>query len=45
MLNRALRTLEGDTMIHMGFFIRDLHKQIQQLTSKTGSIAIKENPL
>jgi Tfp pilus assembly protein PilF len=31
MLNRALRTLEGDTIINMGFFIRDLHEQIQQL--------------
>ena len=31
MLNRALRTLEADTIIKMGFFIRDLHKQIEQL--------------
>jgi hypothetical protein len=31
MLNRALRTLEGDTIINMGFFIRDLHQQIQEL--------------
>jgi tetratricopeptide (TPR) repeat protein len=31
MLNRALRTLEGDTIINMGFFIRDLHEQIEQL--------------
>jgi hypothetical protein len=28
MLNRALRTLEADTIINMGFFIRDLHRQI-----------------
>jgi hypothetical protein len=34
MLNRALRTLEGDTIINMGFFIRDLHQQIQQLYQK-----------
>jgi tetratricopeptide (TPR) repeat protein len=34
MLNRALRTLEGDTIINMGFFIRDLHQQIQQLHQK-----------
>jgi tetratricopeptide (TPR) repeat protein len=34
MLNRALRTLEGDTIINMGFFIRDLHEQIQQLYQK-----------
>jgi hypothetical protein len=31
MLNRALRTLEGDTIISMGFFIRQLRQQIQQL--------------
>jgi tetratricopeptide (TPR) repeat protein len=31
MLNRALRTLEANTIIKMGFFIRDLHHQIQQL--------------
>jgi tetratricopeptide (TPR) repeat protein len=34
MLNRALRTLEGDTIINMGFFIRDLHKQIEHLHEK-----------
>ena len=31
MLNRALRTLEGDTIIKMGFFMRDLHLQIEDL--------------
>ena len=31
MLNYALRTLETDIMIKIGFFIRDLHHQIQQL--------------
>jgi hypothetical protein len=31
MLNRALRTLEGDTIINMGFFIRDLQQQIHEL--------------
>ncbi|CAF1174747.1 unnamed protein product [Adineta steineri] len=31
MLNRALRTLDADTIINMGFFIRDLHQQIVQL--------------
>jgi tetratricopeptide (TPR) repeat protein len=31
MLNRALRTLEADTIIKMGFFIRHLHRQIEQL--------------
>ena len=34
MLNRALRALEGDTIINMAFFIRDLHRQIQQLHSQ-----------
>ncbi|CAF4194677.1 unnamed protein product, partial [Adineta steineri] len=31
MLNDALRYMEGDTIINMGFFIHDLHQQIQQL--------------
>jgi tetratricopeptide (TPR) repeat protein len=31
MLNRALRTLETDILINMGFFIRDLHRQIEEL--------------
>ncbi|CAF4443886.1 unnamed protein product, partial [Adineta steineri] len=30
-LNRALRTLDADTIINMGFFIHDLHQQIVQL--------------
>jgi tetratricopeptide (TPR) repeat protein len=34
MLNRALRTLEGDTIINMGFFVRDLHKQIEEVHQK-----------
>ena len=34
MLNRALRTLEADTIINMGFFIRDLHQQIEELHQK-----------
>ena len=34
MLNRALRTLECDPIIHMGFFIRDLNQQIQELYQK-----------
>ncbi len=34
MLNRALRTLEGDTIIKMGFFIRDLHQQITDFYQK-----------
>ncbi|CAF0818184.1 unnamed protein product [Adineta steineri] len=31
MLNRALRTLDADTIINMGFFLRDLHQQLHQL--------------
>ncbi|CAF1157283.1 unnamed protein product [Adineta steineri] len=31
MLNRALRSMQGDIIINMGFFIHDLHQQIQQL--------------
>src|ERR1700722_11656612 len=31
MLNRALRTMDIDIVIKMGFFIRDLHHQIEQL--------------
>ena len=31
MLNRALRTLDAEVIVNMGFFIHDLCKQIQQL--------------
>ncbi|CAF1137628.1 unnamed protein product [Adineta ricciae] len=31
MLNQALRSLDGEVIINMGFFIHDLHKQIQHL--------------
>ena len=31
MLNRALRLLESDIIIDMGFFIRDLHRQLADL--------------
>ena len=31
MLNRALRTMEIDLLIQMGFFLRDLHNQIARL--------------
>jgi tetratricopeptide (TPR) repeat protein len=34
MLNRALRTMEVDLIIRMGFFIRDLHEHIAQLHSE-----------
>jgi hypothetical protein len=38
MLNRALRNLEGDTIINIGFFIHDLHRQIEGLHKKQISI-------
>ncbi|CAF1498823.1 unnamed protein product [Adineta steineri] len=31
MLNRALRTLDGNIIINMGFFIHDLHQQLNKL--------------
>ena len=31
MLNRALRVMDADVIIKMGFFLRDLHHQIEQL--------------
>ncbi|CAF0848007.1 unnamed protein product [Adineta steineri] len=31
MLNRALRLMNGDIIIRMGFFIRDLHRSIEEL--------------
>ncbi|CAF1518823.1 unnamed protein product [Adineta steineri] len=31
MLNDGLRSMQGDIIINMGFFIHDLHQQIQQL--------------
>ena len=31
MLNRALRLLESDIIVDMGFFIHDLHRQLEQL--------------
>ena len=34
MLNRALRLLEADIIVNMGFFIHDLHQQIQQMHQK-----------
>jgi tetratricopeptide (TPR) repeat protein len=34
MLNKALRTMEVDLIIKMGFFVRDLHKDIAQLHSR-----------
>ncbi|CAF4038337.1 unnamed protein product, partial [Rotaria sp. Silwood1] len=34
MLNRALRTLDGDIIIRMGFYLCDVHRQIKDLHSK-----------
>ncbi|CAF0889357.1 unnamed protein product [Adineta steineri] len=34
MLNRALRLMDGDIIIRMGFFISDLHQHIEQLHQK-----------
>ncbi|CAF0764160.1 unnamed protein product [Adineta steineri] len=31
MLNQALRLMDADIIINMGFFLRDVHQQIQQL--------------
>ena len=31
MLNRALRTMDTNVLIKMGFFLRDLHRQIERL--------------
>ena len=31
MLNRSLRLLEADIIVNMGFFIHDLHRQIEHL--------------
>ncbi len=35
LLSKALRLLDVDLIIKMGFFIQDLHRQIEQLHSKT----------
>ncbi|CAF3626083.1 unnamed protein product [Rotaria sp. Silwood1] len=35
MLNRALGTLDVDIILKMGFFIRDLHRDLETLHSKT----------
>ncbi|CAF3972760.1 unnamed protein product, partial [Rotaria sp. Silwood1] len=34
MLNRALRLIDGDIIIRMGFFIKDLHQHIDKLHAK-----------
>ncbi|CAF5118285.1 unnamed protein product, partial [Rotaria sp. Silwood1] len=34
MLNRALRTLDGDIIIRMGFYLCDVHRQIEDLHSR-----------
>ncbi|CAF1137008.1 unnamed protein product [Adineta steineri] len=42
MLNYGLRTLDADIIITMGFFLRDVHKQIQQLYEQQISTYGKE---
>ncbi|CAF3392408.1 unnamed protein product [Rotaria socialis] len=37
MLNKALRTQDVEVIIKMGFFVRDLHQQIEQLHSQTNN--------
>ncbi|CAF5122185.1 unnamed protein product, partial [Rotaria sp. Silwood1] len=34
MLNRALRTLDGDIIVRMGFYLCDVHRQIEDLHSQ-----------
>ncbi|CAF1053070.1 unnamed protein product [Adineta steineri] len=34
MLNQALRSMDADIMVRMGFFIKDLHRDIQRLHSE-----------
>ncbi|CAF0832762.1 unnamed protein product [Adineta steineri] len=42
MLNQALRLMDADIIINMGFFLRDVHQQIQQLyEQQTGSYGRK----
>ncbi|CAF1372253.1 unnamed protein product [Adineta ricciae] len=43
MVNRALRLLEGDVIINMGFFIRDLHYQIEQRHKEYISKSVDEH--
>lgn len=35
MLNFALRTLDVEVILKMGFFLKDLHQQIEQLYEET----------
>ncbi len=38
MLNHALRTSEAEVLIRMAFFIKDLHRQIEQLHSTLSNV-------
>jgi hypothetical protein len=38
MLNKALRTQDVEIIIKMGFFVRDIHQQIEQLYSQSKNI-------
>ncbi|CAF3699095.1 unnamed protein product [Rotaria sp. Silwood1] len=42
MLNRALRSLDMETMTKMGFFIRNLHRQLEQLHKEQSSAFTKK---
>jgi tetratricopeptide (TPR) repeat protein len=40
MINRALRTMDIDIVIKMGFFLRDLHRQIEQLHTQQSNTRV-----
>ncbi|CAF0737152.1 unnamed protein product [Adineta steineri] len=40
MLNRVLRTLDIEVIIKMGFFLRDLHRQIEQLHGQQSNMQV-----
>lgn len=42
MLNRALGTLDVDIILKMGFFVRDLHRDLEKLHSKMTSTCDKQ---
>jgi tetratricopeptide (TPR) repeat protein len=42
-LNQALRTLDVEVIIKMGFFLRDLHQQINQLYSEQSMNRVRQN--
>jgi tetratricopeptide (TPR) repeat protein len=40
MLNRALRTMDIDTLVKMSFFLCDVHRQIEQLHTQQSNIPV-----